>query len=153
MWGRINDCRNRIIKEVGHRMDMEHSRLRRLSERIPVLFSLARERQEARLERLETRMVSLMEDKLTQSRHHLIILCNSISPSVERIMTRERNRLGQLRLRAEALDPQLLLKRGYSITLFNGKAVHDASLLSEGDEIETRVEKGHIKSKVYGKRH
>jgi exodeoxyribonuclease VII large subunit len=49
---------------------------------------------------------------------------------------------------AISLDPQLILKRGYSITTLNGKAVHDGKQLKPGDEIETRLEQGTIKSIV-----
>jgi exodeoxyribonuclease VII large subunit len=45
-------------------------------------------------------------------------------------------------------DPQLQLQRGFSITLHNGRAVRDPKQLKAGDEIETRVEKGIIKSTV-----
>ena len=48
--------------------------------------------------------------------------------------------------RTVLLDPTLLLKRGYSITLHNGKAVRDPLDLKSGDVIETRVEKGSFKS-------
>lgn len=148
VWSHINDCQNSIVSLVSHRMDMEQSRLRNLSQRIPTLFSLVKERQTARLERLETRMATLTRDHLSEARHHLIILAGNITPMTDRLITREKNRLEQLSLRLQALDPQLLLRRGYSITLHNGKAVHDASLLKEGDEIETRVEKGTVKSTV-----
>ena len=50
--------------------------------------------------------------------------------------------------RVELLDPTLLLQRGYSITLFNGKVVRDPQQLKAGDEIETRVEKGNFVSRV-----
>ncbi|MFQ9997249.1 MAG: exodeoxyribonuclease VII large subunit, partial [Hoylesella buccalis] len=41
---------------------------------------------------------------------------------------------------------QLLLSRGYSITLHQGRAVRHAGELKTGDEIETRVENGTFKS-------
>jgi len=50
--------------------------------------------------------------------------------------------------RAAALDPKLLLSRGYSITIHNGKAVRDKDTLKPGDEIETIFEKGKVKSIV-----
>ena len=46
------------------------------------------------------------------------------------------------------LDPQLLLRRGYSITLKDGRAVRDPQQLSKGDILETRLEKGTIKTTV-----
>jgi exodeoxyribonuclease VII large subunit len=48
--------------------------------------------------------------------------------------------------KSKLLDPTLLLSRGYSITLKDGKAVRDPKSLTSGDEIVTRLEKGTIKS-------
>lgn len=45
-------------------------------------------------------------------------------------------------------DPKQLLKRGFSISRVNGKAVTDADLLEAGDEMETLLYKGSIHSKV-----
>ena len=53
-----------------------------------------------------------------------------------------------LEQRAKAVDPQLLLKRGYSITLKDGKAVKDSSILTSGMEIETHFAKGKVTSVV-----
>lgn len=64
----------------------------------------------------------------------------------ERRLTAERHRLQLTEEKLKALDPSLLLKRGYSITLHNGRAVRDPLALKAGDEIETRLEKGTIKS-------
>ena len=65
---------------------------------------------------------------------------------VDRRLTAEYHRLEMLEEKIKSLDPALLLRRGYSITLFKGKAVRDPLALKKGDEIETRIEKGIIKS-------
>ncbi len=148
VWGLITDCQNRILNNVSHRMDLEHARLRRLSEHVPIMFSLVKERQDARLDRLSSAIANLMKEKVSRAQHHLIILSNNIPPLADRLMTHEKTRIEQLQLRANAFDPQRLLKRGYSITLLGGKAVHDPAMLRKGDEIETRVEKGRVRSVV-----
>ena len=56
--------------------------------------------------------------------------------------------LESLSIKLQGFDPQLLLSRGYSITLKDGKAVRDPQQLKPGDEIETRMEKGTIHSVV-----
>ena len=53
-----------------------------------------------------------------------------------------------LEQKTETLDPDKLLKRGYSITLYKGKAVRDAKLLKSGDEITTKLENGTVKSTI-----
>ena len=50
--------------------------------------------------------------------------------------------------RVEAENPERLLRRGYSITTYNGKAVRDAAQLPKGALVETHVEKGKFKSRV-----
>lgn len=145
---RIEDLRQRAANSVRHRMDIEKSRLHSVAGRIPILFSLVRERQEARLGRLSTRITSLMQDEISEAMHHIIILEGDIPQKTDRLLTRENNRLSQLSLRLKALDPALLLRRGYSITLRNGRAVHSAEELKSGDEIVTRVERGTFKSVV-----
>ena len=63
-------------------------------------------------------------------------------------MTSEHHRLEMLEEKVKTLDPALLLKRGYSITLKDGKAVRDPKALQQGDEIETRLANGTIHSTV-----
>lgn len=49
------------------------------------------------------------------------------------------------------LDPKNVLRRGYSITVFNGKAVLNPQELTNGDELTTVLFEGEIKSAVTGK--
>ena len=65
---------------------------------------------------------------------------------LNRRLMAEQHRLQLIEEKTKNLDPALLLKRGYSITLHNGKAVRSPQQLQSGDEIETRLEKGTIKS-------
>jgi exodeoxyribonuclease VII large subunit len=50
------------------------------------------------------------------------------------------------------LDPRSVLKRGYSITYNNGKAVRAASDVKAGDSLRTALYKGEVISKVEGKK-
>ena len=64
-------------------------------------------------------------------------------------MLNESHRLQLLSQRIQAQDPELLLKRGYSITLKDGKSIRSASQLKSGDIIETRLAEGSVKSEVH----
>lgn len=50
-----------------------------------------------------------------------------------------------------ALHPDNVLKRGYSITLHKGKSISNADAAGVGDEIETILYNGKIKSKIVAK--
>jgi len=87
-----------------------------------------------------------MQRRLTEYQHRLSILSDNLQPLVERKFLKEQHRISLLDVRLDVLNPQKLLKRGYSITTYKGKTVRDAAMLKAGDEIETRIEKGKLKS-------
>lgn len=147
--GHIEAMRERMVTRVRQRMETEKERLGRISGRVPILFSLVKERQEAKLTRLMTDITGYINDRLRQAEHDIVVIEKNIQPLVEMKLAREDNRIAQLALRVKALDPERLLKRGYSITMLNGKAIHDPTTLKEGDIIETRVEKGSFASTIH----
>ena len=122
----INNCQNSITRSVQQKLSTLQVQLSTVSEAIPRLFSIVKTRQEARLDAIRQKIPMLIERRLISEHHRLEILEEKV----------------------KSLDPQLLLKRGYSITFFNGKAVRDPQQLHQGDEIVTRLEKGSIISKV-----
>ncbi len=154
VWLHINGMQTRMSNYMHHRINSEQVRLSRCAERIPTLFSLVKTRQEAIIDRLTSRMASLIKEQLATERYHLETVSSRCSSITGRRMMQEEHRLMQLALRLQTVNPQLLLQRGYSITLYRGKAVRDASQLRPGDEIETRLAHGKIKSivKVRGER-
>ena len=120
----IDGAQSLITHYARQKLSTLQSQLATIQEILPKLFLAVKIRQDARIENLEARFPLLAERRLTAERHRLQL-------------TEEK---------LKALDPQLLLKRGYSITLHNGKAVHNPLALKAGDEIETLLEKGTIKS-------
>lgn len=59
---------------------------------------------------------------------------------------KEHNRLDYVKQLIKVANPENLLKRGFSITRQNGKAITDSVLLEEGMNIETQLAEGSIKS-------
>ena len=144
----IEDAEQRISSIVRQQMDMEKIRLLHLSQQIPTLFSLVRSRQEASIDRLQGNLRLSVTRRLQEERHRLDIHSHNLMPVIERRLLRERHQLDMLNEKIEALNPELLLRRGYSITLSGGKVVKDASILKSGDELETRLSKGTVRSIV-----
>lgn len=61
------------------------------------------------------------------------------------------NQLVTIEKQAQLLHPDNILKRGYSITLMNGKTITSGETLKTGDEIETIFYRGKVKSKIISK--
>ena len=144
----IEDAEQSIVLKVRQQMEMEKIRLLHLSQQIPSLYSLVKSRQETRLDRLQSSLQLSVSRRLQDERHRLDILSHNLPPIAERKSLQEHHRLDLLREKLETLNPELLLRRGYSITLSAGKIVKDASLLHPGDLIETRLQKGTVHSVV-----
>lgn len=123
---RVESYARSIFHAVSLRMQREKDRLARTMERLPVQTELRlrdeRYRQERVMKRLEV--------------------------ALQRRMVAERHRIQLLEQQLKAASPEHLLKRGYSVTLKDGKAVTDASCLKEGDELLTRFATGETKSIV-----
>ena len=122
----INEAQAHITRYAQQKLSTLNTQLSTIAETLPRVFSTVKTRQEARLDAFNSRLPLLLERRLTAERH----------------------RLQLIEERAKSLDPALLLKRGYSITLKDGKSVRDASTLHPGDEIETRLANGLIHSTV-----
>ena len=103
---------------------------------------------QGQLSLLNTRVSASALRVVSDQQHRIESLQNRLPIAIERRLTDHRHRLERLTLLLQGFDPQLLLSRGYSITLHHGRAVRDPLELQEGDEIETRVERGRIKSIV-----
>ena len=145
---RIDDARQRIANLTSRKMEVEKLRLSRLAERLPALFGSVKDKQEARLDILQERLFRLAEIRLSNCENIVGQLEKKISLTAEHLLMVEKHRLELLEGRAQNLDPQLLLRRGYSITLVGGKALRDPSQVKQGDKIETRLEKGTIISTI-----
>ena len=122
----LTDSQNRITHYVQQKISIVSYQLSTVQDAIPRLFSLVKTRQESKIDLFEQRMHTSIDRRLISERHQLELIDEKL----------------------KALDPALLLKRGYSITLHNGRAVKEATTLHNGDEIETRLAKGIIRSIV-----
>ncbi len=148
VWDYLQDAQTMLAANAKQRMETEQMRLMRASEKIPSLFSLVREKEEHRLDRVLQKIINAAQQGVSNNSHKIDIMEGNMLPLAMRLMTEQKHRLQMLEQRAMALDPALLLKRGYSITTHNGIVVRDASRLKPGDVLETRVEKGIVQSEV-----
>ncbi len=146
VWQMLIEAENELVTVAQHRIENEKQRLSHIAEKIPVLFSLVKTHYENVLDKLLMTISSMINEKVSSEKHNVLLMEEKIKPLVDVRLQREKHHLMMLEQRVKALDPEILLKRGYSITLCKGKVVVDASMLKSGDEVETKVRKGTFKS-------
>ena len=120
----LTDAQQRITRYTQLKLSTLKAQLGNLQSSIPHLLTVIMTRQHTRIDTLAQRIPLLADRRLTQEKHRLELMSEKV----------------------KMLDPSLLLKRGYSITLKDGHVVKDAQQVQTGDEIETRLSKGTIKS-------
>ena len=144
----INNAQVRLANYSGSKLSTLHSQLSTLSAALPRIFTAVKARHEARLDILYNRLLNSSGSKLSTLNSQLSTLSERLPILLDRRLVTEKHHLQLLEEKTKSLDPALLLKRGYSITLKDGKTVRDAAVLRSGDEIETRLANGIVHSKV-----
>ena len=144
----LNDAQNRISRHALQRMLTLNAQLTALNTQIANVFSVVKTRQDARLNQMYSRIAHQAQQRLVTRQSSLTALSDRIPMLLDRRLQAEKHRLELLTEKVKTLDPALLLKRGYSITMKDGHAVSDPKDLRPGDQIETRLEKGTFKSTV-----
>ena len=124
----IDTCTQRMALAVQQRLETEKLRLQQLEQSAKNVFSLRKISEENKLKNYFLQLQNLSE-------RQIII---------------ERNKLELLEHRANLLDPINILKRGYSMTLHNGKVVRDATSLNNGDDITVMFADGSVSATVNG---
>ena len=137
-----------VYQEVPSMLSRERERLDSWMARIPARVQMCLQREGFVQERLVKRLEMSVQACLQSERHRQELCLQRVENALSVRMQVERHRLELFSQRVKAASPDLLLKRGYSMTLKDGKAVTDASLLQPGDVVETRLAKGRFKSKV-----
>lgn len=148
IYQKIEDIKFNIANIAERKMDMEKVRLEKITSTIPNLFALIKIRQESHLDIVMQRICNKITRDIDNAKNHINMLEENIQPLCERIIINQKHRLEILEQKADTLNPDKLLKRGYSITLYNGKAIHNSKLLKTGDEITTKFENGTVKSTI-----
>lgn len=132
---------------IPERIAHSKERLEQWVARIPSRVQMRLQHERFRQERMAVRMNTAWQTRLLREEYRLR-LEQRLATAIDARLQRECHRLQLAQSQIEAASPELLLKRGYSLTLKDGKAVTDVSVLHPGDVLTTRVAKGEFKSKV-----
>lgn len=122
----LENLTRRMSDAISEKMNVEKVRIERMSQKLPSLFAVLKTRKEQVLETVWIRAVNGVRNMLTAQAHKLEIVEKSLA----------------------AADPQVILKRGYSLTRLNGRAVKCASDLKKGDRLTTVFADGSVESEI-----
>lgn len=147
-WQTVCDKVNDILRFTNLYLEGEKQKLAQIETSVPALASQHIERENLRLKNFSTSIPLAVSAFTTREHTRLEGLRNQLLPASLSALTRAADRLKAAENLLGALSPENTLKRGYSITTYNGKAVRNASDIPHGSEIQTRFATGMVTSRV-----
>ena len=83
---------------------------------------------------------------LTQPNFELIQSKEKLQSNLKNLLTEHHRVLNDIEKNVQLLDPIHVLKRGFSISMLNGKSIQGVDQVKDGDVIETRLMDGTFRS-------
>lgn len=120
----LDEMSSRLMEGVRNRLLWEHRRMENLKQRIP----------------------NAVYKRIGDAKYALLSAQRDLQMASRRFLDVKKHRLELLQQRLNDALPERQLARGYSITIKDGKAVKDVSLLKEGDKLVTVLHRGKVES-------
>ena len=167
---KITELTDNLADDINERLDFERNRLERLiltfkpsiSEKLKKHASGLRSfnidiakssrhlisKHTSRINKQASGLQSVMKGIMLRITHRYEVIGNKLSNSSRLMLEKQAHLISLFEKRNQYLDPFKILERGYSVTYHNGKALRKSDLLPSGTEIETRLHKGRLKSRI-----
>lgn len=146
---RLANCEALLPTLAEARLSSAKALLDREMSRIPMLVTSRIARAEAGLEMIRRMTVTLADKIISRTSQRLDDLTARISLSADMAFRRNKIRLDNISAMVDVLSPDNTLRRGYSITRVDGKAVTDSSAVAKGTRITTQLHHGIIESETF----
>ena len=122
----VEECRDKLVKRVQEQLHNKN------------LY----------FEKIYQQLMLIIGKYNHQKEKEILSLTQRLQTGVLQYLLKQQNTLHQCQTKIELLHPENILKRGYSITLKNGRALRNADEVSKGDKIVTKLWQGEVKSVV-----
>lgn len=147
MNGLNNKARN-ILQAVSDMLSGAKEHLGYCCGLLPVVTTGRLEKATMKLRNSSAQLGEVSSRRIFPALERLRLIGESLQPTAQNALRRAGENLRGREQLLNALSPQTVLSRGYSITRLNGKAIISPSEVKAGDVIETTVAQGTIKSEV-----
>ncbi|MBQ0023897.1 MAG: exodeoxyribonuclease VII large subunit [Prevotellaceae bacterium] len=144
----LEDFAARLSSEARNKLTYEVQHLQLLTSKVPALFSTFKAREELRITRTVMNLQGLSTQFVERERNNIAFIDNKLSTCALQLIEKNTNSISLIESKLASANPDRILRLGFSITRLKGSAVKDTSMLKEGDEIETTLLTGTIKSTI-----
>ena len=145
----LNDYKGRIISVINKKIKSYTDTFSKLKNTYILKNPISMyEIDEQKLDNMLEKLGSIMTYKLEREKSELNNLSKMISPNMLNRLDKEKIKLENIETKLNLLNPENILKKGYSLTLVEGKIVKSINSVKKGSIIDTKFSDGIIKSEV-----
>lgn len=145
----LNDYKGRIISVINKKIKSYTDTFSKLKNTYILKNPISMyEIDEQKLDNMLEKLGSIMTYKLEIEKSELNNLSKMISPNMLNRLDKEKIKLENIETKLNLLNPENILKKGYSLTLVEGKIVKSINSVKKGSIIDTKFSDGIIKSEV-----
>ncbi|MFV0366130.1 MAG: exodeoxyribonuclease VII large subunit [Mangrovibacterium sp.] len=139
---------NRLKQSVRNRMEKEELKLENMVFKTTKVSQQFLHQRQSKLDKNLYILSSGIPLRMKTELQHFDHLLQTAQLKTTQQLQQQQAKLEVFELRKRLTDPKKILKRGYSVLYKNGKLIKNSTQLNEGDEIETQLANGRIKSTV-----
>ena len=139
-----------VAEYLIHRALSLDKQLQELTRQLTDAVAFAISRSANKLQYLSQRLQTIMHSHIRIQDREIHALQIRLKNVAHTLLLQKKNQIAWMEDKLHLLDPVNLLRRGYSITLANGKVVRNARTLEKGQQIETILHDGKVQSVIVG---
>jgi exodeoxyribonuclease VII large subunit len=144
----LNNMQQSLVSYSTDLLLREKNRLQLLGSRLPSIAISRIERNRSQLQMLGNRLPIAASNLLNRHGNQLHNRQTAMQQSLQKQLADKTHFLKLTEQFIKMASPDYILKRGYSMTLKNGKIIKRATAFTTGDELTTRFTDGEVKSRV-----
>ena len=145
----LNDYKSRIISVLNNKIQNYENHFNRLkSSHILKNPKSMYEIEEQKLDNIIEKLKTTLPYRLDKDSNKLSILVDKLNNIFNHQIERDTFRLKNLYTKLELLNPENILKKGYSLTLVNGCILKSTNDIGVGDIITTKLSDGNLISEI-----
>jgi exodeoxyribonuclease VII large subunit len=132
---------------IGRSLEFE-GRLHDLARQIQNLGLLQLRHAQMDVQRMEQNLFFLCRQRHERAQNQLDVLRERMPLLLRRQFEKQDQQFEKLRSAIELLQPESLLRRGYSLTYRNGRLIRSVEEIQPGDEVRTQLSDGQFRSTI-----
>lgn len=151
----IQSQQNRLILASVHLANRSELFLKNQQNELRQIISEARNKtrqlvvnQNHQLDRSVNQLKFGIREQVFKSKNRLTQFQHLVQIRTHELLRAEKKNLATIQEKLRLVDPQNILKRGYSLTTVNGKIAKSVTQIQTGDRLETKLSDGTVESTV-----